>query len=103
MLKNFKLSEGSNLEFRLEAFNVFNHTQFRIFNPNLGNSANNIVSCYGGGLNGLPYTAAGGPTNLPGVNSGAPQNVDCTDGSSFLRPIDAHRPRTLQLGLKYSF
>ena len=103
MLKNFKISEGSNVEFRVEAFNVFNHTQFRIFNPNIGNSANNIVSCYGGGLNGLPYTAAGGPTNLPGVNSGAPQNVDCTDGSSFLRPIDAHRPRTLQLGLKYSF
>jgi Carboxypeptidase regulatory-like domain len=103
LLKNFKVTEGSALEFRVEAFNVFNHTQFRIFNPNIGNAANNTISCYGGGIGGLPYTSAGGYTNLPGVNSGPPQNVDCTDGSSFLRPIDAHRPRTIQLGLKYSF
>jgi hypothetical protein len=103
LLKNFKVSEGSNLEFRAEAFNVFNHTQFRIFNPNLGNTANNTISCYGGGTGGLPYTAAGGLTNLPGINSGPPQNVDCIDGSSFLRPVDAHRPRTVQFGLKYTF
>jgi len=102
LLKNFKVNEGSNLEFRFEAFNVFNHTEFRIFNPNIGNAANNTISCYGGGLDGAPYTAAGGLTNLPGQN-GQPQPVDCTDGSSFLRPIDAHRPRTIQLGLKYSF
>jgi hypothetical protein len=102
LLKNFKLTEGSNLEFRLEGFNIFNHTQFRIFNPNIGNAANNTVSCYGGGIGGAPYTAAGGLTNLPGA-SGTAQPVDCTDGSSFLRPIDAHRPRTMQLGLKYSF
>ncbi len=102
-LKNFKLAEGHNLEFRLEAFNVFNHTQFRIFNPNIGNAANNTISCYGGGLNGAPYTAAGGLTILPGSSNQQPENVDCTTGSAFLRPIDAHRPRTIQLGLKYSF
>ncbi len=101
LLKNFRVTEASNMEFRFEAFNVFNHTQFRIFNPNIGNAANNTISCYGGGISG-PYTAAGGLTNLPGVATG-PENVDCTDGSSFLRPIDAHRPRTIQLGLKYSF
>jgi hypothetical protein len=27
----------------------------------------------------------------------------CLSGSSFLHPIDAHRPRTLQFGLKLSF
>jgi hypothetical protein len=102
LLKNFKVTEASNLEFRLEGFNVFNHTQFRIFDPNIGNAANNTISCYGGGLGGAPYTAAGGLTTVPG-GSLAPENVDCTDGSSFLRPIDAHRPRTLQLGLKYAF
>ena len=101
LLKNFKITEGSNMEFRFEAFNIFNHTQFRIFNPNIGNAANNTISCYGGGIAG-PYTAAGGLTNLPGV-TGPPQAVDCVDGNSFLRPIDAHRPRTIQLGLKYSF
>ena len=103
LLKNFKFSERQNLEFRAEAFNVFNHTQFRIFNPNIGNAANNTISCYGGGADGVPLSAAGGLTNLPGGGGGAPEAVDCTDGSSFLRPIDAHRPRTIQFGLKYTF
>jgi hypothetical protein len=97
-LKNFKITEGSNLEFRVEAFNVFNHTEFRIFNPNLGNGANNTISCYAGALSN--YSAVGGYT-ISG--SGQPIPVDCTTGSSFLHPIDAHRPRTIQLGLKYSF
>jgi hypothetical protein len=102
LLKNFKITEASNLEFRAEGFNIFNHTQFRIFNPNIGNAANNTISCYGGGIGG-PYTAAGGNTILPGSSTLQPQYLDCTNGSAFLRPIDAHRPRTIQLGLKYSF
>jgi len=101
LLKNFKVTEAGNLEFRLEAFNVFNHTQFRIFNPNLGNSANNTINCYGG----PDYSGAGGLTTIPtGPGSfGPPVQIDCTTGSSFLHPVDAHRPRTLQLGLKYTF
>ena len=101
LLKNFRVTEGSTLEFRVEAFNVFNHTQFRIYNPNLGNSANNTISCYGG----PNYSGAGGLTTIPtgpGIYS-PPVQVDCTTGSSFLHPVDAHRPRTMQLGLKYTF
>ena len=101
LFKFFKITEGSNFEFRAEAFNIFNHTQFRIFNPNIGNTANNTISCYGGGIGGAPYTSAGGYTLLtPGSQ---PEYVDCTTGASFLHPIDAHRPRTIQFGLKYTF
>jgi hypothetical protein len=84
LLKHFKVTEGSTLEFRAEAFNVFNHTQFIIYDPDRGNQANNTISCYGGINN-----SAGDPS--------------CLSGSSFLHPIEAHRPRTIQFGLKLAF
>jgi len=87
--KNFKVGERGNFEFRAEAFNLLNHTQFRIFNPNLGNTANNTINCYGSAA--ANYSAAGGG------------GVDCLTGSALLHPVDAHRPRTIQFGLKYSF
>ena len=87
--KNLPVFERINVEFRAEAFNIFNNTQFRIYDPTLGTQAQNEVSCYGG--NAAYYSAAGG------------DGVDCLTGSSFLHPVDAHRPRTLQLALKVSF
>jgi hypothetical protein len=89
LLKHFPIREGSEVEFRAEAFNIFNHTQFRIYNPDLGNTGSNIISCYGG----------------PNYSAGAyfPGGTDCLTGNSFLHPVDAHRPRTVQLALKYSF
>ena len=87
--KHFKVVEGSQLEFRAEAFNVFNHTQFRIYDPNNpGSTGNNIVSCYAG-----PQYSAG----AEGTGG------DCVTGASFLHPVDAHRPRTIQLALKLAF
>ena len=96
LLKIFKVKESASFELRAEAFNVFNHTQFRIYNPNLGNQAQNTISCYGGPDN----SAAGGLTRNP---DGTTSFVDCLTGSSFLHPVDAHRARTLQLGVKFSF
>jgi hypothetical protein len=87
--KNVPIFERANVEFRAEAFNIFNNTQFRIYDPTLGTQAQNEVSCYGG--NAAYYSAAGG------------DGVDCLTGSSFLHPVDAHRPRTMQLALKVSF
>ena len=84
LLKHFKITEGSNLEFRMEAFNVFNHTQFRIYDPDKGNTGSNTITCYGG-----PDNSAGDPS--------------CLAGNSFLHPVDAHRPRTMQFGLKFNF
>jgi hypothetical protein len=89
MLKQTPIGEHVSSEFRVEAFNVFNNTQFRIYDPTLGNQAQNTVSCYGGSV--AFYSAAGG------------DGSDCLTGSSFLHPVDAHRPRTLQLALKLSF
>jgi len=89
ILKHFPVYERVNAEFRAEAFNVFNTTQFRIYDPTLGNQAQNEVSCYGGYT--AYYSAAGG------------EGTDCLTGSSFLHPVDAHRPRTIQFALKLIF
>jgi hypothetical protein len=89
LLKKISLPNESSIEFRLEFFNIFNHTQFRIYDPTLGNQANNTVSCYSGA--GRGYSAAGG------------DGANCLTGSSFLHPVSAHRPRTTQLGMKWVF
>jgi hypothetical protein len=89
VLKHFKIGESGDLEFRAEAFNVFNHTQFRIYDPdNPGSSGNNIISCYAGPLYSAGFKGSG---------------VDCVTGASFLHPLNAHRPRTIQFGLKLGF
>jgi hypothetical protein len=90
LLKHFKVLGERDIEFRAEAFNIFNHTQFRIYDPaHPGNSGNNVIGCYGGAA--VNYSAGGGG------------GVDCLTGSSFLHPVDAHDPRIIQFGLKFAF
>ena len=89
VLKHFKIRESGQLEFRAEAFNVLNHTQFRIYDPdNPGSSGNNIVGCYAGPLYSAGFKGSG---------------ADCVTGASFLHPLNAHRPRTIQFALKLAF
>jgi len=87
LLKHIKM-EFATIELRAEAFHTFNHTQFQIFSPDRGNTANNVISCYGG------------PENTAGFVGGS---TNCLAGNAFLHPIDAHRPRTIQFGVKFLF
>jgi hypothetical protein len=76
IFKHFPVHEKTAIEFRAEAFNVFNHTQW--------SGVNNNVYRYGG-----PNNSAGDPS--------------CLASSPFLHPNGAHRARTLQFGLKFIF
>ena len=90
LLRHFKLTETSEIQFRAEVFNIFNHTEFRIYDPdNPGSSGNNIISCYAGPVYSAGFQAKGG--------------ADCVTGASLLHPLNAHRPRTVQFGVKLSF
>ena len=77
LFKHFPIkSETRAIEFRAEAFNVLNHTQW--------NDISNSSSCYGGG-----NFSAGDPS--------------CVASATFLHPTSAHNPRILQLGMKFLF
>ena len=87
LFKRFSVLGDENLEFRTEVFNIFNHTQFRIYDPsNPGSTGNNVVNCYGDVSTGYSAGASG-----------------CLAGNSFLHPINAHDPRIMQFGLKLAF
>ena len=77
LFKRFAVNERASFEFRAEAFNVFNHTQF-------------------GYIAGSSGSAASNSSNL---NS----NTNNLSGGNFLQVLTAHNPRILQLGLKFLF
>jgi hypothetical protein len=92
LFKHFGIiGERLTFEFRAEAFNVFNHTEWGYIGGGGGSAANNsgitagsnTLSCYGGANN-----SAGDPS--------------CA-GNGFLAPTNAHNARILQLGGKFIF
>ena len=92
LYKNFAVKESMSVEFRAEAFNVFNHTEWGPIGGAAGGTAaangfssgTNAMGCYGG-----PNNSAGDPS--------------CLGSSSFLYIGVAHPARILQLGLKFIF
>jgi hypothetical protein len=92
LLRDFKVWGDRTLQFRAEAFNVFNTTQFRIYDPVRGNTESNTISCYGNWDSSYVVGSS--------FSAGAP---GCNVGNGFLRPVDAHLPRIMQFGVKFNF
>jgi hypothetical protein len=94
LIKHFTVTESKYFEFRAEAFNVFNHTEFSYLGGDAGSASNNAN---GAKTNATQVTCYGGPDNSAG---------DATCGGQGLpifRASSAHLARILQLGLKFIF
>ena len=92
VFKHFAIRESVALEFRTEAFNVFNHTEWGYIAGGAGSAGGNGNFTGGSGSAGCYF---GGST----FNAGDPSCL----GNNFLRPGAAHNPRILQLGFKLLF
>ncbi len=94
LLKHFAVTESKYFEFRTEAFNVFNHTEWSWLGGDAGSASDNANSSGITGANSIG--CYGGPNNSAGDPS-------CTTTTGFLRPGSAHNARILQLALKFIF
>lgn len=81
LFKRFAVTESKAFEFRAEAFNVFNHTEWLPIYGDAGSGANN---------------------NSPGNNGYAAPYTGPTSTNEF-QLLGAHNPRILQLGAKFIF
>jgi len=86
VFKHFAIKESTALEFRAEAFNIFNHPQFY------------MASNSGATLQSVAMTCSGGANNSAGDASRLGPG-----GSSFGQINSAHLARVMQLSMKFLF
>jgi hypothetical protein len=92
IFKHFAVRENLAFEFRAEAFNIFNHTEWLPIAGDAGSGASNnssgtnAMSCYGGS------NSSAGDSSCVGQG-----------GANLLQIGGAHAARILQLGLKVIF
>jgi hypothetical protein len=95
LLKHFTITESKYFEFRAEAFNVFNHTEFAWLGGDAGSAADNANGSGKTGAN--QVSCYGGANNSGGDPSCAASSV------ALFRASSAHNARILQLALKFIF
>jgi hypothetical protein len=98
LYKHFPVTESTSFEFRTEAFNVFNHTEWGYIGGGSGSAAGN--GSYTGGSSSAGCYGPDGNAGYPGAVPGDPNS--CIAGN-FLRPGAAHNARILQFALKFIF
>ncbi len=94
LLKHIAVTESKYFEFRAEAFNIFNHTEWSWLGGDAGSASDNANSSGITGANSIG--CYGGSNNSAG-------DLSCTTTTGFLRPGSAHNARILQLALKFFF
>jgi Carboxypeptidase regulatory-like domain len=94
LLKHIAVTESKYFEFRAEAFNVFNQTEWAWLGGDAGSAADNAN---GSGATGANTIGCYGPTNN---SAGDPS---CTTTTGFLHPNAVHNARILQFALKFIF